>query len=67
MHALMRSQLETVRVLCALGAKLHSQDNKLNSCLHWAVISNFAGGASQMLGYSCGSTFFCNYKVFLLL
>lgn len=51
MHALMRSQLETVRVLCALGAKLHSQDNKLNSCLHWAVISNFAGGASQMLGY----------------
>jgi len=51
MHALMRTQLETVRVLCALGAKLHSQDNKLNSCLHWAVISNFAGGASQMLGY----------------
>ena len=52
MHALMRCQLETCRVLCTLGAKLNSQDAKMNSCLHWAVISNFPGGINQILGYT---------------
>lgn len=51
MMALMGRQMETTRVLCALGSKLNSQDKQLNSVLHHAVSSDFAGGINCILSF----------------
>ena len=51
MMALIGRQMETLRVLCALGCKLNAQDKNLNSVLHYAVKVDFAGGINVILTF----------------